>query len=58
MQHPAAQRASRASRRIGKIPIEGEQQVVESGIGQQGSVQGMRPPRLEGADRDGQDRTQ
>ena len=58
MQHAAAQRASCASCRIGKIPIEGEQQVVEFGVGQQGSVQGMRPSQLQVVDRDGQDRTQ
>jgi hypothetical protein len=36
MQHAAAQRASRTSRGIGKVPIEGEQQLVELCIGQQG----------------------
>jgi hypothetical protein len=36
MQHAAAQYASPTSRRIGKVPIEGEQQLVELGIGQQG----------------------
>jgi hypothetical protein len=38
MQHAAAQRAARVTRCIGKIPIEGEQKVVEPGVGQQGSV--------------------
>jgi hypothetical protein len=34
MQYAAAQRATRVTRRIGKIPIEGKQKIVESGIGQ------------------------
>jgi hypothetical protein len=43
---------------VGEVPITREQQLVECGVGQQVSVQGMRPPRLEGADHNGQTRTQ
>ena len=43
MQHTVAQCASCASRGISKIPVEGEQQRVESGVGQQGLVQGRHP---------------
>jgi hypothetical protein len=38
MQHAAAQRAAHVTRRIGKIPIEGKQKLVESGVGQQSLV--------------------
>jgi hypothetical protein len=43
---------------VGEVAITGEQQLVECGVGQQVSVQAMRPPRLEGADHNGQARTQ
>jgi hypothetical protein len=33
-EYAAAQRAPRVMRRIGKVPIEGKQKIVESGIGQ------------------------
>jgi hypothetical protein len=58
MQSAAAQRASLGSRRVGEIGIEGEQQVMECGVGQQVSVQRMRPPRLNGAQPYGQAWTQ
>ncbi len=47
MQCTVAQCASRASCGLGKIPVDGEQQLVESGAGQQGLVQGMHPSQLE-----------
>ena len=58
MQRATAKRASLGSRRVGEIGIEGEQQLMECGVGQQVSIQRMRPPRLDGADQYGQARTQ
>ena len=58
MQRAAAKRASLRSRRLGDIGIAGEQQLMECGIGQQLSIQCMRPPHLDGADQHGQARTQ
>src|SRR5271168_5020022 len=43
---------------VGEVAIIGEQQLVECGVAQRVSVQRMRPPRLEGADHNGQARTQ
>ena len=42
--------ASLGACRVGDIGVEGEQQVMESGVGQQVSVQRMRPSRFVGAD--------
>ncbi len=50
MQHAAAQPASPGPRDLGEIGVEGEQQMMECGIGQQLSIQRMRPPRFDGAD--------
>jgi hypothetical protein len=58
MENAAAQPAPRASCGIGEVPVIGEQQLMEIGVGQQVSVQGVRPPRREGADYYGQVRTQ
>ena len=58
MQRATAKRASPGARRVGEIGIEGEQQLMECGVGQQVSIQRMRPPRRDGADRYGQARTQ
>ena len=58
MQHAAAQRASLGAGRVGEIAVEGEQQLMEFGVGQQVSVQRMRPPHTTSADPDGQARTQ
>ena len=43
---------------VGEVAITGEQQLVKCGVGQHVSVQRMRPPRLVGADHNGQARTQ
>jgi hypothetical protein len=56
MQRAAAKRASPGARRLGQIGIAGEQQLMECGVGQQVSIQRMRPPRLDGADHHGQTR--
>ena len=58
MQHAAAEPTSLASRCFAKLAIKGEQPLVESGIRQQVSVQGIPPSRAHGADRNGQARTQ
>ena len=42
--------ASLGPGRIGDISVKGEQEIVESGVGQQLSVQRIRPPHLDGAD--------
>ena len=47
MQRTAAVLAAPSPAGIGKIAIDGEQQLVKSGIGQQGCVQGRRPPQRE-----------
>jgi hypothetical protein len=57
MHYAAAQRAARVACRIGKVPIEGKQKIVESGIGQQRLVQSLRPPQQIVGD-DGESRTQ
>lgn len=46
MQSAAAQPASLGPGDIGKIPVKGQQQVVESGIGHQVPIQRMRPLQL------------
>ena len=57
VQTAAAVPASAGASRVGEIAIDGEQEIVESGIGQESCVQRMRPPQHE-ADRHGQARTQ
>jgi hypothetical protein len=57
MYYAAAQRAASITRRIGKIPMKGKQEVVESGIGQQGLVQNSHP-LCKIVDDDGESRTQ
>jgi len=44
MQRATARRASLGARRVGEIGIESEQQLMESGVGQQVSIQRMHPP--------------
>jgi hypothetical protein len=58
MNNAAASLAPSTPCGVGEVAITGEQQLVECGVGQQVSVQGMRPPRREGADHNGQARTQ
>ena len=58
MNNAAASLAPGTQSGIGEVAITGEQQLVECGVGQQVSVQVMRPSRLEGADHNGQARTQ
>jgi hypothetical protein len=58
MQRAAAKHTSPGARGVGEIRIAGEKHLMECGVGQQVWVQRMRPPRLEGADRNGQARTQ
>jgi hypothetical protein len=50
MQRATAMFASLGAGRVGDIGVEGEQQVMESGVGQQVSIQRMRPPHLDGVD--------
>ena len=52
----SAHRPRRAA--IGEVPIKDEKQLMECGVGQQGLIQRMRPPRLKVVDHDGQTRTQ
>jgi hypothetical protein len=58
MQRAAAQRALLGSGRVGEIAVAGEQKIVERGVGQQLSIQRMRPPRFDGARPYGKARTQ
>src|SRR5271167_2565885 len=58
MNNAVASLASGTPSGIGEVAITGEQQLVECSVGQQVSVQAMRPPRLVGADHNGQARTQ
>jgi hypothetical protein len=58
MQHATAQRASPGSGLLGEIAVAGEQEIVERGVGQQLSIQRIRPPRFDGARPHGQARTQ
>ncbi len=44
MQRAAAKRTSLLARRLGKIGIAGEQQMMEGSVGQQVSIQRMPPP--------------
>jgi hypothetical protein len=46
MQRACATHASPGTCRVGKIAITGEQQLMECGVGQQLSIQRMRPPAL------------
>ena len=46
MQRTTATSASRGARRVGEIGIAGKQQLMECGVGQQISIQRMRPPAL------------
>ena len=48
MNNAAASLAPGTPSGIGEVAITGEQQLVECGVGQQVSVQVMRPSRLEG----------
>jgi len=56
MQRTATTRAALTARRIGEIAIKGKQQMMEGGVGQQVSIQRMRPPHRDGADQHGQAR--
>ena len=58
MNNAATPCAARAPCGVGEVAIIGQQQLVECGVAQRVSVQRMRPPRLEGADHNGQARTQ
>src|SRR6266581_1345775 len=58
MNNAATPRATRTPCGVGEVAIIGEQQLVECGVAQRVSVQRMRPPRLEGIDRNGQAWTQ
>ena len=57
MNNAAASLAPGPPSGVGEVVITGEQQLVECGVGQHVSVQRM-PPRLVGADHNGQARTQ
>jgi len=58
MQRATAKPASLGACHVGEIAIAGEQQLMECGVGQQVSIQRMRPPHLDGADQHGQARMQ
>ena len=58
MQRATAKHTSPGARGVGEIRIAGEKHLMECGVGQQVSIQRMRPPHLDGADQHGQARTQ